>query len=216
MTTQELLDSISTAITNTENPITKTVLGEVLANIVNWTSANKQLITLSALPASGEENVIYIIPSYEETSLTTVDFYVYVEGEFSSILKTDEISQQIEQIRSDVSTALETTVGKSAYEIWLQVEGNGGKTIAEFIASLKGEPGTISSLQEVEGYDLLISDVMDKIEDETSIANKSAVGYTITGEEYLMLWNGTEKVKVSIGQIITYIAYQVYLQQNPS
>ena len=31
--------------------------------------------------------------------------------------------------------------GKSAYELWLEQEGNAGKTIEEFFASLKGEQG---------------------------------------------------------------------------
>ncbi len=40
------------------------------------------------------------------------------------------------------ATGATGAAGKSAYEIWLEQEGNAGKTVAEFLASLKGEPGT--------------------------------------------------------------------------
>jgi hypothetical protein len=71
---------------------------------------------------------------------------------------TIQVQEQVEEVKVVVSEAI---AGASAYHIWLQQPGNGGKTVQEFLASLKGANMTWDDLtpEQKEGlrltYDML-------------------------------------------------------------
>lgn len=58
--------------------------------------------------------------------------------------------------------------GASAYEVWLQLPGNSGKSVEDFIASLKGEAGDVrpiaqganNAIYETPDGELAVTDVL--------------------------------------------------------
>ncbi len=73
---------------------------------------------------------------------------------------TADITDFDERIAEIVTSGEITVIGKSAYESWLELPGNAGKTETEFIASLKGEPGT-PGIQGPAGRDGVMPDLSD-------------------------------------------------------
>jgi hypothetical protein len=72
--------------------------------------------------------------------------------------------------------------GASAYEIWLSQPGNGGKTIAEFLESLKGDVGDVNPL--MPGILADARDARDEASESAATANAAAESATTSAETF--------------------------------